>query len=196
MLPDTHTCCVDSTISIRPEFDEAPGNLIRFLRLCLFIVTSCWQAHNSDMVNLYQSLEYCLCIAEAEAEQDRDADDVTFTDLDIGGAAAPPLPPQAPPLPSGLPPMPTPGPGPRPMPFPGVFFSQRPMQMHAPSAGPNHDHLVQAFKDLLLEVKVACTTPLLRSTTTSLRSHVRAAHTMHSVMLFVHCWLVHPCFFK
>lgn len=92
-------------------------------------------------------------------EVDRDDDDVTFTDLDIGGAA-PPLPPQAPPLPSGLPPM-MPGAGPKPLPFPGAFFNQRPMQMHSAAAAHNHDQLVQAFKDLLLEVKVALPAPML-----------------------------------
>lgn len=83
---------------------------------------------------------------------------MTFTDLDIGGAA-PPLPRQAPPLPTGLPPMmPMAGAGPRPMPFPGAFFS-RPMHMPPVPAARNHDQLVQAFKDLLLEVKVACNAP-------------------------------------
>ena len=107
---------------------------------------------------------------------DRDDDDVTFTDLDIGGAA-PPLPPQAPPQPSGLPPMmPMAGAGPRPMPFPGAFFSQRPMQMHPATAARNHDQLVQAFKDLLLEVKVACTRPLLSISTCSRCCRVHAAH--------------------
>ena len=107
---------------------------------------------------------------------DRDDDDVTFTDLDIGGAA-PPLPPQAPPLPSGLPPMmPMPGAGPRPMPFPGVFFNQRLMQTHPATAARNHEQLVQAFKDLLLEVKVACTAPLLPMSTFPLHSLVHATH--------------------
>ena len=97
--------------------------------------------------------------AQADAEEDgsRDADDVTFTDVDIGGAA-PPLPRQAPPLPADLPPMlPLSGAGPRPMPFPGAFFGHPPMHMSAALAARNHDQLVQAFKDLLLEVKVACT---------------------------------------
>lgn len=47
------------------------------------------------------------------------------------------------------------------MPFPGAFFNQQPLQMHPAPAARNHDQLVQAFKDLLLEVKVACTAPLL-----------------------------------
>ncbi|KAL3161297.1 hypothetical protein ABBQ38_009653 [Trebouxia sp. C0009 RCD-2024] len=102
---------------------------------------------NNAQLNLRPELRE----AEAEADGSRDADDVTFTDLDIGGAA-PPLPRQPPPLPAGLPPMPAPGP--RPMPFPGAFFGRPPMHMPSAPAAQNHDHLVQAFKDLLLEVKV------------------------------------------